>query len=278
MSNAFTSSKNKDVIRSTYDLDLVRSEYEHHKRELTYFGLPGWRMLDVLTWRNYLKSVIAFEEQPILAVQMLLTAFQNRIESQLTLFNEEMDSALIRNKLTNGATIPYGFDVVNLDYEGGIVYKDIQGDSKRVKALKALFSGQEALKKDFLLLLTLNVRNNDKGEIDRVAQKILKDNGIKGSTDIVSKPVAVKYKIYIPFLIQLIAESNRFDCWVHSPIHYSGINNASTLVHFAFTLRFNKNISAISPSTQTMKQILRLEMFQAREGRILSEAINFSFA
>jgi hypothetical protein len=232
-------------------------------------------MLDVLSWRNYVKSVIAFEEQRLLAVQMILTAFQNRMESQLELHAQEIDEALVRNKLANGETVPFGFELVNMDYEGGIVYKDVEGDSKRVSALKALLKGQGDAKQDFLLLLTLNVRNNDKGEIDRVAEKILKDNGVRNPTSITSQPVSIKYKVYIPFLIQRLAESNRFDCLVHRPIFYSGVDNASTLVHFGFSLRFNKSVSAITPSTQTMKQVLSLEMIEVRDGRIRNETIRF---
>lgn len=275
MADSFKSSKNKDVIRSTYDRELVRAEFEHHEGRVTYFGLPGWRMLDVLAWRDYLKQIIAFEEQHILAIQMILTAFKNHLESRLTLSMEEVDDALIRNKLRDGKPIPFGFEVVNLDYEGGIVYKDINGDSKRVGALRALFKGQGEVKKDFLLLLTINVRNNDKGEIDEVVSKILKENGINKPISVPAQPVAVKYKVYVPFLVQRIAEANRYDCLVHLPIYYSGASNKSTLVHFAFTLRFNKNVSAVSPSTQTMKEILRLELLEARDGRIRSQGIKF---
>src|ERR1051326_6074962 len=116
----------------------------------------------------FLKQIIAFEEQHLLAIQMILTAFKNHLESQLVLSMEEIDDALIRNKLRDGKPIPFGFEVANLDYEGGIVYKDINGDAKRVGALRSLFKGQGEVKKDFLLLLTINVRNNDKGEIDEV--------------------------------------------------------------------------------------------------------------
>lgn len=271
-SEGFKSSKSKDAIRSSYDLELVRSEFEYHGKPLTYFGLPGWRMLDIFAWRDYFGAYYAFEENPLFAVMMILTAFKYQVEANLTLFEEEIDTALSKNISRDGLPIPFGFEVANLDYEGGIIYKDIKEDSKRIVAIERLFEGQGKVKKDFLLLLTVNVRKNDKGEIDTVVQRILRDNGITDNdllSSLASQPVAQKYKVYIPYMIKRIAESRHFDCRVHHPIRYSGGDGKSVMVHFAFTLRYNRKISAISPSKQTLSEVLSLELFEAKDGRIL---------
>src|SRR5947209_2608376 len=110
-SEGFKSSKNKDVIRSTYDLELVRTEFEHHGKPLTYFGLPGWRMLDIFTWRDYLGAYYAFEENPLFAVMMILTAFKYQVEANLLLFEEEIDTALSKSLSRSGIPIPFGFEI-----------------------------------------------------------------------------------------------------------------------------------------------------------------------
>lgn len=277
MADTFTSSKDKDVIRSTYDMQLVRDEYDFHGGELTYFGLPGWRMLDIIYWKEYLKKYIAFEEKPVLALMLLLTAFKHRIESGLVLLEEEIDQAIINNQSFNDQRFPFGFELANLDYEGGIIYKDLKEGSKRVQALEALFSGQGKAKKSFLLLLTINVRKNDKGEIDKVIERIFKENGISDQriiNAVASQQVAVKYKIYVPHLIKRLAEANHFDCHVHEPVRYAGGGNTH-MVHFAFTLRFNQKIAAIVPSEQTMSDILRLKMLKAVNGIIQVDDVKF---
>lgn len=51
----------KKVIREQWCMPLIKHLYEKLGCKLTYLGLPGIEAIDILTWIDYLKKVIAFD-------------------------------------------------------------------------------------------------------------------------------------------------------------------------------------------------------------------------
>ena len=109
----------------------------------------------------------------------------------------------------------------------------------------------------FLLLLTLNVRDNIRKELtdfltdfarqsdNPILQKILKwyGEGEKGRKDFLLKAA-------VPLFIRETAEFHGFDCRCYSPLVYSGTGSAR-MVHFVFELIPSKSMfRAISSQSQ----------------------------
>jgi hypothetical protein len=62
---AFADSENKQTLRLEWDLPLLKAWSLAAKRRLTYFGLPGPGMLDLLAWKEVLDARrTAVEERP----------------------------------------------------------------------------------------------------------------------------------------------------------------------------------------------------------------------
>ena len=67
---AFADSINKRIVREGWDLPMLRRWSERTQRKLTYFGLPGPRILDLIAWREVLDTRrTAVEERPPVADQ-----------------------------------------------------------------------------------------------------------------------------------------------------------------------------------------------------------------
>lgn len=141
-----------------------------------YFGLPSPKMEDVLTWKEHLRSVDAVERgTPGLEWksqhELARTAMLNGIRG-FTRHRGDIDDVILTSE-----RLSWEFDVVNLDYTGGITYKDEQRHSKRVEALRSLIHKQAQRRKQFFLIITVNDRHHDGGEINRVLSEMIERAG-----------------------------------------------------------------------------------------------------
>jgi hypothetical protein len=261
----FVSTKNKDLIRSQYDKDKIKREGQRKNRQLIYFGLPGWRMLDVLEWKDYLEKVIAVERNEEYRHLLVTTAFYNGLDARLQLLTGDIDEILINGKDEFG-TLPIEptFDLVNLDYEGGIIHKDLKGGSKRIDAVKKLFERQSIGKQDFLLLSTFNTRNRDEKEFDNTLDVINSQLATYriDATDVINWYKNARYdfkiKIYFPYVLSRLTSGGRFICSFYPPVTYQGSSNIR-MVHFACLFRYAEQLIA---KEQSLIDILNLSMFE----------------
>jgi len=261
----FVSTKSKDLIREQYDKNIIKEVSQQKKKALIYFGLPGWRMLDVLCWKDYLEKIIAVERNEEYRHFLLTTAFHNNLDAQLQLLGGDIDDSLINGRDDFGT--PFAeqtFDLVNLDYEGGIFYKDLKGDSKRINAIKKLLERQSIGKRDFLLLSTFNSRNRDEKEFDSTLDTIhsvLASYRID-STDAIKWYKNARYdfkiKIYFLYVLGRIASGNRFSCSFHPPVTYQG-SSKIRMVHFACLFNYSEHV--VAPE-QSLTKILNLSMLE----------------
>ena len=141
-----------------------------------YFGLPSPTMEDVLSWKDHLRSVDAVERgTPGIEWksqhELVRTAMLHGIKG-FTRHRGDIDELILSSE-----RLSWEFDIVNLDYTGGITYKDAERHSKRVEALRSLIHKQAQRKKQFFLIITVNDRHHDGGEINRVLAEMIERAG-----------------------------------------------------------------------------------------------------
>lgn len=272
----FVSTSNKDLIRKEFDKYVVEDYYRKKGEPLTYFGLPGLEIFDILEWREYLGKIIAVERDPYIRHFMRSKAFSEGFNSTnyQILFGDVDDVILKGEDLEGEKPKESTFDVVNLDYEGGLVYKDLAGTSKRVSAIKKLFSLQQAEKKDFALFLTVNTRNRDWGEFDKTLDEVqnqLEEYNIEGASRNIewhkTAGYAYKIKVYLPVHLGIWASASYFFCSSMRAVTYLG-TSSRRMVHFACSFVYGK-----PKIGQSLLKILNMPMYEARKAKIQESRI-----
>src|SRR5581483_2232166 len=219
--NPFTEHKTK--VREL-NLKAMQRCLENIKGGWSYFGLPSSKMEDVLYWKEFLRSVDAVERG------LPGREWQSRHELMLTAMRHgikcfKMHAGDIDDIMLDGQNLSWEFDVVNLDYTGGITYKDAEKHSKRVEALRSLIQRQAQQKKQFFLSITVNDRHQDGGEIRTVLNEMIKQaepgcieslhNAIKDSDQ---RQAAIFYICHIV----LATGQQWFKIEMFRPIFYTG--------------------------------------------------------
>jgi hypothetical protein len=267
----FKTTPNKDLLRKRFDLDAVEDHFIKKGRELTYFGLPGPQILDILEWKKYLKTVIAVERDLYAKHFMRSKAFSKGFDpSNFQILFGDIDDIILKGEDLDGAKpVEEAFDLINLDYEGGLVYKDLMGDSKRVKAIKRLFDMQQESKRDFLLLLTINTRNRDWGEFNKTLDQIqeeLEEYNVENIAGVIDwykdAGYAYKIKVYLPVHLGIWARSHSFYCSEVKAVMYLGSSNRR-MVHFACSFDYGE-----PKLGQSLVRILSMPMYEAEGGKI----------
>lgn len=265
----------KGLIRSDVDKSIIQKFFEEKRRMLRYFGLPGKEILDVLEWKEYLKSIVGVEIDIDDASIMMHNVMDWGLEGDFKRLMGNIDEIMVTKIDSNGRKLAYPFDIVNLDYSGGMIHKDKTGLSKRVKSLRVLFQNQEncSIKyedfDDFIFFLTLNTRQKVGDEYNKFWKNIdtiiTKNQSNEETIDWYKRNE--KYfitKIYIPTLIREIASATHYDCFTHEPITYKGSSDIR-LIHFAFRLNYRSEIDLDIQHKQSLLDVLNLELKESRK-------------
>ena len=238
MERKFSSSSAKDFIRERLDREIIRAfKGEHYgDTRLAYLGLPGESLLDILAWRDYIGRwtavQIAETAQDLAVAERLETnVLKNHLETGLTFVRADIDWLLSTTEGRQRLHWPY--QVVNLDYYGGLVYAAGDGSSRRIEALRGLFACQA--RTAFVLFLTLNLRDRDGGELERLVAAEEEDLGAADLTGVAECFRSHRelgrvglLKLYVPRLLGRIAD--RHSLAFTPPILYRGTR---PMVHFA---------------------------------------------
>lgn len=181
----FTESKKK-VRELNYKAMLDCLNIEIPKTEYSYFGLPSAEMEDLFTWKDLLRSIVAVERgtsgtewkwQHELAKNAIIWGIPG-----FCLLRGDIDDVILNGCDAAGQHVNWPFDIINLDYTGGIIYKKKAELSKRVEALKKLIENQGRANHSFFLSLTVNDRHVDSGEIADVLDEIFAEIKVKDSS------------------------------------------------------------------------------------------------
>jgi len=228
----FTSSSAKDYIRHVVDRDIIRHFRNQHYsgQQLAYLGLPGEAILDILSWREFIGYSTAVENDESTLSALELNVLKNRLEGIVHPIRANIDELLSTETGRNRLCWPY--HIVNLDYYGGLVNCKENRESKRLEALKGLLAKQRDVA--FVLLLTLNLRDKDRGELDDLVQqqeddlRLIDPEGVKACFGRHRElGHAGLLKIYVP--VFLLNEAKRHSLEFFPPILYQGTQQ---MVHF----------------------------------------------
>jgi hypothetical protein len=196
------------------------------KEGWAYFGLPSPAMEDVLSWRDHLRSVDAVERgapgrewkgQHDLARTALLHGIKG-----FRRHSGDIDDIILSKP------IAWDFDVVNLDYTGGITYKGDNQKSKRITAIRSLLQKQGECGTSFFLSVTVNDRYEDQGEIRAVLNELEKvckrrdanaESTLRNALDANDHRFAIFF--YTAYVI-LVAAQPWFKSKAFKPIFYTG--------------------------------------------------------
>jgi hypothetical protein len=183
----------------------------------------------------------------------------------------ELDNILLQGYDDYNNPVAYPFDVITLDYCGGVIYKNSTGQSVRAKSISELMRNQALHNNDFLLFLTFNLDNDDRGEIRNVfldIQRNLNKLGIYADQTIKaylshSKKEA-QLKLYVPYLIRTLSTSS-YQCKTFKPVYYLG-NRATHMMSFSFWMERSSKYTAGRPNRQSLVQLLNLPAFECVDG------------
>lgn len=285
---AFANSSNKDAVRAQWDLAVLTAWSKRVNRPLTYFGLPGPGMLDVLCWRSVLGGRwTGVEERPKsgdkrdladrAAAQLETNALANNLGAGLQILRGDIGEVILRAEddhhtrpvLCDGAAVNearFAYDVVNLDFDGGLGFRSKNG-VRRMDALKAIFQRQRGC--SFVLFLTINVRDTLRPEVDDYLQRLGADADPEVITWYLSRgkgEYELKLKGVVPVFLLAAAELNGFDVICRPPLVYTGYASAR-MVHFALELSWQGQAFP-AVSRQRARDLLRLPLVEVANGEL----------
>lgn len=291
----FRDTRNKATVRQVWDLQILQRWIQESGERLTYLGLPGEQIHDLLDWRQVLDRRRTGIESPghnkkerdvadETIGRLNTNVLANKISSGFELLVGDAEDIIIEGhdihgkkpQLSDGGAphlARFSYDLVNLDFDGGLGYRSrrAHGAAKRVTAIKKLFERQEG--HSFILLLTINVRHKLGDEIQQYLGDLRARDRGPGWCEMLSWYLnrgegeeEYKLKAIVPSFVQAAAELHMFRSVCRPPIVYDGHEHARML-HFVFELRRQPgNLRAFGE--QDDRDLVELPFVRCVEGRL----------
>jgi hypothetical protein len=180
---------NKAFIRQMWDFPILKRWHNEKNRKLSYFGLPGKELHDLRDWCSVLgkttgveivgKTKKERELDPAKFAMMQLNSQLHNLPTGFQILRGEIEDVIINMtdidgispQLNDGQkthTAKLLYDIVNLDFFGGIGYANKENEVKRANAIKKLIERQNGT--NFVFFLTINVRSKVNGQIESYLQ------------------------------------------------------------------------------------------------------------
>ena len=202
--------------------------------------------------------------------ELLVNAFRFGISQKLTLLRGDIDQILIEGADAYGKQPQWPYDIVSLDYSGGLFYGDETGKPVRLKAIDQVFRRQATSNAtDFLFLLSFNLHKVDHHEVTQTFGIIRRDLQRYGQSadEIIdaylkhSKEQA-RLKIYVTYLIDRLAVQQNFETESDLPaIFYAG-NRNTQMMAFRFYLRKSTRTFAPRAPKQRINQVINRRLIE----------------
>lgn len=285
---AFQDTANKQLVRRSWDLPIIRERQEALGRPLAYFGMCGPEMHDIRDWASLIGPKCCIEargntkeEQADLSMRLsrmrttaqtynVASEFQQLVGKVEDVILEGLDSKNTRPTLTevskSAKETLFRYDLYNLDFDGGMGFPDSDGEVARLNAFGKLFDRQKG--HDFTLFLTVNVRDKIGVEVD----KLLKELGVRkygGDWDALVEwhrtlgkdEYAVLLKAAVPLFMHRQAEPRGFRPKCYPPVVYTGHGKAR-MVHFAFDFTYVAG-TLVAVGEQEERELLALPLVES---------------
>ncbi|MBK9711402.1 MAG: hypothetical protein IPO81_08745 [Kouleothrix sp.] len=286
----FADTSNKATIRRLWDLPILERWHDRYSKSLSYFGLTGPEIKDLLDWRHIIDKKTAVEspgntralrlEADETIGRMRTNMMMYGLSSGFQIMRADIEDVIINAididgqppQINNGGAAhvaKFMYDIVNLDFDGGLAYTSKGKAAKRIVAIKKLFERQSG--HDFVLFLTINVRDTLRSELDEYIRELQGRDRGEGWHDLLEWYLRrgkgereYKLKVLVPTFIHAVAELHMFRSTCYPPIVYDGHNNARML-HFTFELQAQLGRNLRSFSKQDDRDLVLLPMFRCRD-------------
>jgi hypothetical protein len=156
--NRFPDSPEKRELRRRDGRIISRFRSSYAGAGLHYCGMPSVEYLDILEWQDNIREVTAVEYDGETLSDMRIQWSRLGLDSKIECNWLQGD---ILDVLTSSSR---AFDLYNLDFYAGFVYRSKDGNARCTEAVKSLITTQAKAEKSFILITTFNVR--DKGLLD----------------------------------------------------------------------------------------------------------------
>ncbi|MFY9622579.1 MAG: hypothetical protein WAQ99_22370 [Pyrinomonadaceae bacterium] len=273
----FTS--NKQVVRDL-QCDAIQKYLRPRLGRLSYFGLPSSSLEDVLQWSPLLERITAVERgeegsEWVRQNELLVNAFRLGISQKLTLLRGDIDQILIKGTDPYGKHPEWPYDIVSLDYSGGLFYNDEVGKPIRLEAIEHVFKNQAKAKAtDFVFLLSFNLHKIDHREISQTFAVIQRELQRFGQTadhviDAYLKhpKEQARLKIYVMYLVDHLAIQENYETESDlAAIFYKG-NQNTEMMAFRFYLKKSTRTFAPRPPKERMNQVINRRMIEIVSGK-----------
>ena len=175
---SFYTNANKDYLRRSYDKPIIAGWSRKVGHKLHYLGLPGPEMLDIVEWQDSIDQFTTIERSENEQHLIFLRSHVRNVEHRLHSLYGEFDDILLNGRDVYKHAPRWPYDLVNLDFFGGFVYRGLA----RPRAIKKLISNQEGNDRSFLLVLTYHLRDGDFSReklalLDELERRLTRDFG-----------------------------------------------------------------------------------------------------
>lgn len=244
---------------------------------IDYFGLPSSALGDAIEWQDLIKRFVAVERGEAgseweMQHELELAAFKSGLFDRVALLRGEIDAIIHRKKDAFGNRLRFPFDVVSLDYSGGLFYRDRKGTFTRLRAIEETIQAQSRTKANFVLLVSCNLDSIDQGEVRKTIENIrteLVRYGIAGDevleAYLSSQREECRLKLYLPFFVNTQASKYHYNCETKPVIFYEG-NLKTRMMAFRFWLSFDPRTESLRPPRERFSQIFNKPLIHISDG------------
>ncbi|MBZ9571960.1 hypothetical protein KJA15_01300 [Patescibacteria group bacterium] len=270
----YESTENKDRVRKE-DKELIEKEFKKKKAKLSYLGMPSGELKDILEWRDYLDRCTAVENNFVQRHELALNVVRFNLNGKIDILFGDIDDILIKGKDKYDNKLIFPYDIIFLDYFGGILYRGL----RRVNAIASLISKQRG--NSFLLFLTFNLKESRyaKNTIVDTLRKIKQELSVFCWDEKTKKQIVeitkwyedaeeiYRQKIFVPYFIKTNAENVGFEVYAYPPVFYEGFRK-NPMLHFAFKLVPEGKFPTKAVSKQTIIDIINLDLKGVSRGMV----------
>jgi len=277
--------RNKAVVRALQRETIEKHFPAERLGSLRYFGLPSSSLGDVTQWRDLFTEFVAVErgdegKEWELQHDLVLEAYRAGLIEKVKLLRGDIDSVIRTGKDPLRRRLKFPFDVVSLDYSGGLFYRDSKGELGRLKAISALFERQAPCKRGYVFLISCNLDGIDQGEVRRTVANLkteLARYGQEGS-DVLDAYLKAereecRLKVYVPIYVNKEAAKSHFNCETGKVIIYEG-NRKVRMMAFRFRLMFDEGTESLREPRERWSQILNQPFLEIREGECVETTLD----
>jgi hypothetical protein len=278
---AFT--RNKQVVRDL-QFEFIKLKLSGRLGKLSYFGLPSDGMYDAIQWAPVLSRVMAVERGALSApwetqYALMRTAFVHGLLGKTTLLRDDIDEVILRGMDTDGNGVDYPFDVVSLDYSGGLFYRTSGGEQRRIRAIQRLIQEQAGMKSDYVLLISCNIEGVGDGEVTHMLSNIgieLERFGMNGADTVdayMQSPFKqARLKLYVPYLVGQVAASQNYQSETENVVFYKG-NRGVLMTSYRFYLKHDARTTAPRAPRERLWQVVNTPFLEVAGGRIRTTSL-----